>query len=186
MGTAGSDGFAIKVSADGAAWAEALVFDPATGRATGAAVQASATDTGTGKLMRADWGYGPGNLLGTVAQSGGVPTGAVLEAGADSLRLACGTQIAWATLGLAQIDAATLGASWTPPQPFAGAACVTGSLDPASAAGLTPGLDALGPVMCTPGAGGSVDVTLRRIAGQPDFGPGESCDIRLIGLGRWV
>ncbi|WP_317387033.1 hypothetical protein [Tritonibacter scottomollicae] len=29
--------------------------------------------------MAADWGYGPGNLLGMVALSGGVPTGAVLE-----------------------------------------------------------------------------------------------------------
>ncbi|MBM2575465.1 DUF2793 domain-containing protein [Jannaschia sp. Os4] len=31
MGTAGTDGFAVKVSADGAAWREALVADPATG-----------------------------------------------------------------------------------------------------------------------------------------------------------
>ena len=32
MGTTGSDGFAVKVSADGASWATALRFDPATGR----------------------------------------------------------------------------------------------------------------------------------------------------------
>lgn len=34
MGTAGSDAFAVKVSADGAAWATALTADPATGRAS--------------------------------------------------------------------------------------------------------------------------------------------------------
>ncbi|WP_300440667.1 DUF2793 domain-containing protein [uncultured Mameliella sp.] len=99
MGTTGSDEFAIKVSADGAAWVTALSFDGASGTATGAAVQDSATDTGTGKLARADYAYGPGNLLGTVAQTGGTPTGAVLESGENAnghyLRLADGTQLCW-------------------------------------------------------------------------------------------
>lgn len=99
MGTTGSDEFAIKVSADGAAWVTALSFDGASGTATGAAVQDSATDTGTGKLARADYAYGPGNVLGTVAQTGGTPTGAVLESGENAnghyLRLADGTQLCW-------------------------------------------------------------------------------------------
>ncbi|MHA6326465.1 DUF2793 domain-containing protein [Roseivivax sp. CAU 1753] len=186
MGTAGTDGFAIKVSADGSAWQDAMVFDAATGLATGAAVQTAATDTGAGKLMRADFGYGPGNLLGTVAQGAGTPTGAVLEAGTEYLRLACGTQIAWTTLGLARIDGATLGATWTLPVPFAGDAFASGSFDPVSASGLTPGLDALGPVTCSAGNGTSLDVTLRRIAGQADFGTGESCTVRVTAMGRWV
>ncbi|MFY1714008.1 hypothetical protein J3366_21275 [Tritonibacter mobilis] len=77
-------------------------------------MQASASDTTAGRLMRADWGYGPGNLLGTVALSGRVPTGAVLEQGStgdgDWLRLADGTQICWA--------ARTGSSSWTFPQTF--------------------------------------------------------------------
>ena len=99
IGTSGSDAFAIKVSADGAAWVTALSLDGATGTATGDAVQSSPTDTGTGKLARADYAYGPGNLLGAVAQTGGTPTGAVLETGTNVngtyLRLADGTQICW-------------------------------------------------------------------------------------------
>lgn len=99
MGTAGTDAFAIKVSADGAAWQTALSFDGASGTVSGAAVQATPTDTGAGKLARADYAYGPGNLLGSVAQAGGTPTGAVLESGTNAngsyLRLADGTQICW-------------------------------------------------------------------------------------------
>ncbi|MEH7830573.1 pyocin knob domain-containing protein, partial [Gemmobacter denitrificans] len=63
-------------------------------------------------------------LLGTVSQSGGVPTGAVLERGSnangDYLRLADGTQICWITAGLAQsIPAgAYVEASWTYPAVF--------------------------------------------------------------------
>jgi hypothetical protein len=99
MGTAGTDAFAIKVSADGAAWVTALSLDGTTGTATGAAVQDAPTDTAAGKLARADYAYGPGNLLGVVAQAGGTPTGAVIETGSNAngtyLRLADGTQICW-------------------------------------------------------------------------------------------
>ncbi|SIT17965.1 Protein of unknown function [Roseivivax lentus] len=186
MGTAGTDGFAIKVSADGVAWAEALVFDPATGHASGAAVQGAATDTTPGRLMRADWGYGPGNVLGAVAQAGGTPTGAVLEAGADYLRLACGTQIAWGAVTLTRLDAATLGATWTLPQPFAGDAFAQGSIDATDAAALSPGAAGLGPVMCSAGTGTALDLRLSRIAGQTDFAPGESCTVRVTATGRWV
>ena len=99
MGTTGTDDFAIKVSADGAAWVTALGFDGASGTVSGAALQDSPTDTGAGKLARAEYAYGPGNLLGTVSKTGGTPTGAVLESGSNAnghyLRLADGTQICW-------------------------------------------------------------------------------------------
>jgi hypothetical protein len=51
MGLAGGDGWSVKVSADGAAWTEALALDPVTGRASGAAVQTDATDATAGRLM---------------------------------------------------------------------------------------------------------------------------------------
>nr|WP_254447395.1 DUF2793 domain-containing protein [Ruegeria sp. HKCCA5426] len=102
MGLSGSTGFSIKVSPDGSNWTDALSFDPASAIASGAAVQNSSDDTTPGRLMRADFGYGPGNLLGTVSTNGGVPTGAVIERGTtpdgDYVRFADGTQICTATL----------------------------------------------------------------------------------------
>lgn len=59
IGTAGSDALAVKVSADGTAWATALALDAATGLATGTAVTQTATDTTPGRLMRTgDFGLG--------------------------------------------------------------------------------------------------------------------------------
>ena len=52
MGTAGSDDFAIKVSADGGTWFTALSLDAASGLASGTAVQQGADDATAGRLMR--------------------------------------------------------------------------------------------------------------------------------------
>ncbi|MFN4102376.1 MAG: hypothetical protein ACK4GT_21660, partial [Pararhodobacter sp.] len=64
MGTAGSDAFAVKVSADGTAWFTALVADPATGRTalpgglevtgavTGTAVTQAPADATAGRLLK--------------------------------------------------------------------------------------------------------------------------------------
>lgn len=121
IGLTGSNALAIKVSADGSSWSEALRVDPATATLTGAAVQASAEDTTAGRLMRADYGYSPGNLLGPVALAGSTPSGAVLERGegADGawIRLADGTQMIWA--------ARSAGTAWSFPQSFAAAPVVT-------------------------------------------------------------
>ncbi|UWQ93508.1 DUF2793 domain-containing protein (plasmid) [Rhodobacteraceae bacterium M382] len=103
MGLAGDTAFSIKVSADGSSWTQVLRADPGTVQldapVTGTAVQSSAMDTTAGRLMRADYGYGPGNLLGAVSQSAGDPTGAVFEQGGNAngqyIRLADGTQICW-------------------------------------------------------------------------------------------
>ncbi|MEO1554792.1 MAG: DUF2793 domain-containing protein [Pseudomonadota bacterium] len=97
MGLAGDDGWSIKVSPDGSTWTKALALDPTTGHASGTAVQAAPDDTTPGRLMRADYGFGPGNVLGTVTQAGGQPTGALIERGSNAngtyLRFADGTQI---------------------------------------------------------------------------------------------
>jgi hypothetical protein len=109
MGTAGNDDWSIKVSPDGIAWIEALRVEAATGRITGQAVQSAPTDTAAGRLMRADFGYGPGNLLGPVAQVGGTPTGAVIEHGSnangDFVRFADGTQICLVSSNLGPVTA---------------------------------------------------------------------------------
>lgn len=99
IGLAGDTALSFKISADGQTWSDALRFDPATGQVSGDAIQTEASDTTPGRLMRADFGYSPGNLLGPVAQTGGVPTGAVIERGTgangDYVRYADGTQICW-------------------------------------------------------------------------------------------
>ena len=74
MGTAGSDAFEIKVSADGSNWHTALQTDPATGRlsapngaqidgaVTGSAVTQTVTDATAGRLMKVgDFGLGSDN-----------------------------------------------------------------------------------------------------------------------------
>lgn len=63
MGLSGSTEFSIKVSPDGGNWTEAMTFDPVAGTVSGAAVQADASDTTSGRLMRADYGYGPETFL---------------------------------------------------------------------------------------------------------------------------
>lgn len=119
----------VKVSADGSTWREALKIEPNTGHISGDAVQASATDTTAGRLMRADYGYGPGNLVGAVSQSAGQPTGAVFERGSDGngdwLRYGDGTQLVW---GLRPA-----GSLWTFPQSFVSAPVVAATATQATA-----------------------------------------------------
>ena len=65
----------------------------------GDGVTQSATDTTAGRVILTDHGWTAGNLIGTVSQSGGDPTGAVIERGSNSngefVRFADGTQICW-------------------------------------------------------------------------------------------
>ncbi len=136
MGLSGSTGFSIKVSPDGGTWTEALSFDPATGHAAGSAVQSSPDDTTSGRLMRADYGYGPGNLLGTVSEAAGTPTGAVIERGSsatgDYVRFADGTQICTATLpatDCTNVEGALFAsatATWAFPATFADTPAISG------------------------------------------------------------
>lgn len=105
LGLTGDNDFHIKTSPDGGSWTDALTLNAATGHATGAAVQSSATDTTSGRLARADYAYSPGNLVGTVSEAAGVPTGAVIERGSNAngefIRFADGTQICTASVSVA-------------------------------------------------------------------------------------
>jgi hypothetical protein len=124
MGLAGDNNWSIKVSADGNTWVNALKFNAATGAASGAAVQASATDVTAGRLMRTDYGYSRGNVLGTVSQSSGTPTGAVLQRGSTAngefVRMADGTQICTHKLNLLLNSYNNVTADWTFPKAFIG------------------------------------------------------------------
>jgi hypothetical protein len=204
MGLAGETAFSIKTSIDGAAWVEALRFDPASGLATGAAVQSGPADARVGALMTVgafglgatedaplladldavdipagtyryaagtagtrpatvpasaegslvlvretagrcaqylqdddatapglyhrahragawtDWAriHTGGSLLGPVSETGGLPTGAVIEQGSNEighyLKLADGTMMTWQTTDLGSGVAAGNG-TWASP-----------------------------------------------------------------------
>jgi len=125
MGLAGDTAFALKLSPDGSSWTTVLRAD-ATGLQldvplSGLAVQANAADTTAGRLMRADYGYGPGNLLGPVTEAAGQPTGAVIERGSDAngdyIRWADGTQICRITAS-SSTDSTS---NWTFPADFTAA-----------------------------------------------------------------
>lgn len=142
LGLAGETAFTVKLSPDGSSWSQVLRADPvaqridwaAAGTVTmsltastlqldlplsGTAVQAAADDITPGRLMRADYGYGPGNLLGVVSESAGQPTGAGIEQGSDAngsyTRWADGSQIC-RTSASASAGGTS---SWSFPMPFA-------------------------------------------------------------------
>jgi len=193
MGTTGSDAFSIKVSADGASWATALSLD-ATGLASGAAVQQTPEDVSAGRLARADWAYGPGNLLGPVSEVGGTPTGAVIEsgtaAGGDYIRWADGTQICTRTLTLTQAGPDRLEAQWTFPIAFADpqgpslSAMLDGDDFAANVSG--PGLDAALAPHAAQISATAATIRLYRVAGATGFAAADTARVHLSPIRRWL
>lgn len=127
MGTAGSDAFAVKVSPDGSAWATGLALS------TGGVAALLAGARIGGKLA-----YHRGNVVGTVSQTSGTPTGALVERGTgangDWVRLADGTQICWKlNLSAATVSTAdgalfkSANVSWIFPAAFSAAPAVSGA-----------------------------------------------------------
>jgi len=171
MGLAGDNDFAIKTSADGTTFQTALSVTAGTG----------VPDLKAGATIDGHPAYHRGNLLGPVAQTGGQPTGAVLESGSGAdghyLRLADGSQICWiTTLTVPGVTTAfgslfrSAEASWTFPQPFAAPPVVSGQAGqgdiwvvPAMPSASTAGLRAVSPLS----TGGSVG-------------------LRVVAVGRWA
>ena len=141
IGLAGGDDLAIKVSADGSAWTTALAADAATG----------AVALGSGLTVGGAEAYHRGNLLGSVGQSGGVPTGAVIEAGSSGdgsyTRFADGTQVCLSPTFSADTDTAAgalwrqaVATAWSFPAGFAAPPAVaSGGLDDPSLAWVATG-----------------------------------------------
>ena len=149
FGLAGTNDFSVKVSSDGETWTTAFSVEASSGttafeaieavRIEGEAVQASPEDTTPGRLMRADWGYGPGNLLGPVSTVGGTPAGAVIERGSNAdgeyVRFADGTQICSGRVVFPSVhqpegaifSSGATDAEWTYPVPFSAPPSVTGA-----------------------------------------------------------
>ncbi len=116
MGLAGNTDFSVKVSPDGGTWVEALRVNAATG----------ATAALAGFQIGGQTAYHQGNVLGGLAQTGGVPTGGLIETGTNAngsyVRYADGTQICWKEAVLSQAVPANSYAetNWVYPAGFAG------------------------------------------------------------------
>ncbi len=188
IGLAGNDAFAIKVSPDGSSWTEALRFDGSGDAVSGSAVQQNPTDTSTGRLMRADWGYGPGNILGTVSQSGGTPTGAVIERGSnangDYVRFADGMQICWGTLDLGYNYGSRMRGTWTYPASFASVPTVPAP-GMTSAYSGTPGPNEIGLLQSIAQASDTIVDLYRSAGGTTNFDPADTYTVRAMAVGRW-
>lgn len=170
MGLTGSDAFAVKVSDDGTTFRTALSVAPATG----------VPDLRAGATVDGKLAYSRGNVVGTVSQSGGAPTGAVIERGAGAngefARLACGTLVCWRG-GLQATTVNTADGAlwrsgdvtWTYPASFAAAPVVSGSADDSGVWVTT----------ATPGAASCV---LRLMAATAR---GTATAFRAMAVGRW-
>ena len=197
MGLAGSDDFTVKISPDGAGWQEALRLDAGSGAVSGISVQQGADDTTPGRLMRADWGYGPGNLLGTVTQAGGQPTGAVIEHASNAdgsyVRFADGTQLCTHAVDLGSITAAGAGTwadpyrtapaiGWTYPATFVAAPVITGHGAPTGAVAGDPLRRMCNMATGTPTTTDLPDIGLVRLGAAPDA---DDFTLFLCATGRW-
>jgi len=187
MGLSGSDAWALKVSAEGSAWIEALAVDGATGHVSGAAVQASASDVTPGRLMRADYGYSRGNLLGEVSQSGGQPTGAAIQSGSTAngsfLRLADGTQICTHSLTMLAGAYNNVGGTWTFAQPFVGTPSVSLTAPNSGSDYINCSASQFG--LCRQGSGG-VSVVLNLTGITPIDPAAQVRNVRVSAIGRWI
>ncbi len=115
MGTAGNDDFSIKVSADELTWHDGLVINRMSGKVSAPNGLDAHTVTLDGSQV-----YAHETILGAVSQSGGVPTGAIIQRGSNAngsfARFADGTQICWHGFS----SSTSAGVTWTYPAAFSG------------------------------------------------------------------
>lgn len=170
MGLTGSDAFAVKVSEDGTTFRTAIAVAPATG----------VPDLRAGATVDGKLAYSRGNLVGTVSQTGGAPTGAVIERGAGAngeyAKLADGTLVCWrgglqaTTVNTAEGALFRSGdVTWTYPASFAAAPVVSGSADDSG-------------VWVTTATPGPASCVLRLMAATTR---GTATDFRAMAVGRW-
>lgn len=129
-------------------------------------------------------------IVAAVSQSGGVPTGGIVEYGSNAngeyMRLAGGLQICWTQLTLPFLSTGSLGASWTFPAVFAAAPRVMGDAIWQTAAG---GLSASS-YQQYPGPQGVtvttsvVSIRVGRMSGAA-FASGDSVGCDCIAIGKW-
>ena len=187
MGLTGADDFSIKVSADGTSFIEALRFSRSTGLAAGEAVVQSASDVGAGRLLKVGAGYQQldqslyrrGNILGTVSQTAGQVSGALIERGStgngEYSRFADGTQMVWMKKSITPVASVVSTSAWTFPQPFVSAAAVVVQL---SVQNATPSSEVISLSYANQTASGC-DLKLYRTSAT-------ATEIAAMAIGRWI
>lgn len=165
----------------------------ATANATNAQLRDRATHTGaqtistiTGLQAALDGKYSAGNILGTVSQSGGVPTGAIIQRGSNAngefVRFADGTQICWlkwTPAGISDISPynyVTL-TPWTYPAGFSATPFVSAQYHGAGTGFLIVGFSGIGNSATT---GIAYLCNARNVNSTPN---GDS--IYMLSIGRW-
>lgn len=137
----------------------------------------------------ADLSYRRGNILGSVSQSGGVPTGEIIERGSNAngqfVRFADGTQMCWAELTLSYSSASFCSEIWTYPTAFSMVPKPNGAVTDMSNA--TPNYASITAVAETPGAGtvSSTELRVNRIQGLTNFASGDTVGVSAFAIGRW-
>lgn len=198
MGLNGETAFSIKVSADGSTYDQALTADPVTQslrtdyNLEGLAIQQNAQDATPGRLMRADWGYSPSTVVGTVAQNDGQPSGAVIEsgrnAGGEFCRWADGTQMCWQVADLVFDTVERVAYDWTFPVSFVSPYFPVIHANILNEFGATPGPTGLQGIVASQGSspnGTSCSLRVYRNDAASDFLAGDSLTAQAVAIGRW-
>jgi hypothetical protein len=159
-------------------------------------VVTSGTDVTAGRLLTTAAGpaqaYRRGNILGTVSQGAGVPTGAIIERGSNAngqfVRLADGTQECWHGLTVPFLNGSVCQVDWTFPAAFAasGGQAQSGVIN-AGASSVAPDLgDLSGPFWTNSGANTTTwRIQVRRRVGSEAFVAGNQVTVNVRAVGRW-
>jgi len=191
MGLVGTEDFVVKVSADGTTWKEAMRLDKTSGAVrfpNNDGLQAVARLSGkNGAFVRytGDAAAEMQAIVGTVSQSAGIPTGAIIEAGSNAngnyVRWADGTQIATKTISASGGTTNALGSFFTTTGISAGAYPAAFAATPnITASGLT---DAGNCWILTTIEPNASSFGVWRIASYQTAG--SSYTLRLTAIGRW-
>ncbi len=129
------------------------------------------------------------NLVGTVSQSGGKPTGAVIERGSNAngeyTRFADGTQICTARRTVTYATGQAMTTTWTFPASFASNPQISIAIDEDSFTGSSaPSIYEVVSYFDILGLS-SVRLALGRINGMTSFVSGNSSGVDALAIGRW-
>lgn len=128
------------------------------------------------------------DIIGTVSQASGVPTGAIMQAGTGFERLADGWQICSASVVAARVGVTSLRASWAYPAPFIAAPGVLVAPQYSTASGYgdtSAARHQFGSAGGTSITATSALLDVYKSYGAPDIPDGASMTVSAIAIGRW-
>ncbi|GAB5433127.1 MAG: hypothetical protein EpisKO_24970 [Epibacterium sp.] len=145
----------------------------------------------TGPTSWSDWFeiYTQTSILGTVAQSSGIPTGALIERGSNAnghyARFADGTQICHDRRSVSYATAQAMTATWIYPAPFSANPQVSIAIDEDNLTNnATPSIYEVLSYFDSIGTS-SVRLALGRISGMTSFNSADTAGVDALAIGRW-